>query len=985
MKQIFRFALLSGWLALGLTPGGFAQDPHRPDPVATSASGSISGNISNAGTGNLLEGARVELPQLGLSTLTDNTGRFVLNRVPPGTHEMVASYLGLDPIKAEVVVAAGRRATRDFDLTASIYQLQAFTVSSEREGGAAAITAQRNSPNVKNVVAMDTFGNLPNMSASELAIRLPGVAGNFNLEGGVDGMTIRGMGPGLNTITVDGALLSSQGGMQRTTRINNLTGAMFDQVELIKGHTPDKGADSLGGTLNVKSRSPLSMKEKRRITYNFAARWAPPFTQQTPLREAHRSHPLLNVAYQEVFDVRGGERNLGVAVNMFYSENVAGIFSTTRDFQDTLGSPAFVWDYRTMDQYNNRKQASVNVKLDYRLSPTTKLSLNTIYNDANEMGKLRYETRAFTNQNVGTTGTAGIFPGYTDRITRVRASTASNLDVTVLGPNNFFLRLRHADLGVEQEFGRLTVDYNALISQTHINNGNGDAGVLTNRINNVGWILDRTQSDLYPGFIQTEGRDFTDPANYRPNGFLTNANSENDHEIKELRGNARYQIPIRFETFLKTGFMRREQEATDKTRTRRWSYRGATALPTDPSVIPMNQLKTGRRIPIWSTAMFMKDRVPTDPTLWSEDLYFREQNQFTGTRGVAETVTAGYVMAQGRIGGTGWLTGVRTEKTDVESWGWVRARIPSTAAQQAADPVGSAQRDYAGTRRTLDGSYTKSFPSAHLTQDVTRNLKARLSWSTSFGRPAMTNFLPNETFNDTAQTLTINNPSLLPQTAGNWDASLDYYFEPVGNFSVGWFQKTIRDFIVTGAIVGTVGTGQDNGYNGEYGGYSLRTSSNAGTAFVQGWEFSYQQQFTFLPGMFKGLGVGANYTLLDTHGDFGGTATRKSGEVPGFIPRTANLSVFWRHRGFSSTVLVSYTGGYLTNYSAASAARNRYLYERTIINFGLAYQIRPALSLTCDVANLFNEPQSSYRGIPDRMENTNFAGTSITLGVGGRF
>ncbi len=43
------------------------------------------------------------------------------------------------------------------------------------------------------------------------------------------------------------------------------------------------------------------MKEKRRITYNFSARMAPPGTEQIPMREQHRTHPLLNVAYQEVF------------------------------------------------------------------------------------------------------------------------------------------------------------------------------------------------------------------------------------------------------------------------------------------------------------------------------------------------------------------------------------------------------------------------------------------------------------------------------------------------------------------------------------------------------------------------------------------------------------------------------------------------------------------------------------------------------------
>ena len=70
---------------------------------------------------------------------------------------------------------------------------------------------------------------------------------------------------------------------------------------------------------------------------------------------------------------------------------------------------------------------------------------------------------------------------------------------------------------------------------------------------------------------------------------------------------------------------------------------------------------------------------------------------------------------------------------------------------------------------------------------------------------------------------------------------------------------------------GTIGTGPDNGFDGEYGGFSRRTSLNAGTATVQGWELSYQQQFTFLPGLLKGLSGSANYTLLDTHGDFGGT------------------------------------------------------------------------------------------------------------------
>jgi iron complex outermembrane receptor protein len=951
---------------------------------AATASSAVSGTVSNAGTGDSLEGVRVSLPNLGLTVLTDNTGRYHFSNVPEGTHEILATYTGLDPLKHNVTVATGQRVTRDFELTTGVYKLEAFTVAGEREGGAAAITAQRNATNTKNVVAMDSYGNLPNMSASELAIMLPGVTAALNLENGIDGFTIRGMAPTLNNITMDGAMISTQGAMARQGRINNLTGAMFEGLELTKGHTPDKGADSLGGTINLKSRSPLSMKEKRRVTYNFAARWAPPFYETIPMRENHRVHPLLNIGYWEVFDVLGGERNLGIAVNTFYSENVAGAHSTTRDFQNTTSSPAFLWDYRTFDQYNNRKQASVNVKVDYRLSRITKLTLNGVYNDANEMGKLRFETRAFTNQVIGTTGTAGILPGFTNRITEVRQSTASNFDASTQGPNNFFLRMRHVDLGLEHVWSRLQVDYGALFSRTHINNGSGnDGGIFTMRVNNLGWILDRTGSDLYPQFIQTAGPDISRPENYRMNGFFQNNNIDNDHEVREGRANLKFEVPS-IRTFFKTGVHFREQMAHDFNRNRRWTYRGTT-LPSDPSIVIKNTVETGRVVPFWYASQFFRDRNPIDASLWTEDRYWGEMLKFTGTRRVTEAVTAGYVMAQGRIGDTGFLTGVRREKTETESWGWVRTRTPSTVAQQTADPVGSALRDYGNTRRELEGGYTKSFPSVHLTQDISRNWKARLSWSTSFGRPPMTSFLPNETINETARTLTVNNPSLLPQSAKNWDASLEYYFEPVGSVSVGWFHKTIKDFIVSGINTGTIGTGTDNGYDGEYGGFTQLSSRNAGTAYVKGWEVSYQQQFTFLPGLLKGLGTTMNFTALEARGNFGGAGQLKSKDVEGFVPRIANVSLFWRHRGFTSRVILNYTGEHINEYAEGSPARNRYFFSRTVINAGIGYQWRPSVTFSIDANNLTNAPQAAYRGYKDQRQFMLYGGTTITAGVNGRF
>ncbi len=960
-------------------------------PAAPAAT--LTGNVSNVATGNLLEGARVEVPSLNLTAFSDNTGRYVLTALPPGTHEIVVTYVGLDSVRSTIAVSDTAPTTRNFDLTSVVYTLEAFKVTGEREGGAAAITAQRNAENVKNIVAMDSFGNLPNMNAAEVAIRLPGVAGNYGDENLIDGFTIRGIGSGLNTVTLDGSPLTSQGALGRSTNMNNLTGSMFDQMELIKGHTPDKEAGSIGGTINLKSRSPLSMRERRRITYSAGVRYAPSFTEQTPTREKHRAHPLFNVGWQQLFDVFGGERNLGVSLNVFYSENAVGGFRTTRDFENTTAQPAYLWDYRTWDNYNNRKQASVSLKTDYRLSPSTKLSINTVASNAVETFRRQYETRAFTSQAVfnpalpvtGTNATAGILPGYTERVTQVRAAPGSTIEQTTTGPGNFVNRMRRLDLGAEHVFGPLSFDYNAIYTQTNINGGGGGrGGILVNRLTAVGWILDRTASDLHPRFTQTEGPDFTNPANYRPTTY-NNSILQNDDQVREARANARYTLPVSFPLSLKSGAVWRKHYTSAESVARRWNFTGTAALPADPSIVTFDSVQTGRRIPQWEPVQFFAGRQPITPALWREDLYFHEQNKYTANRAVTEKIAAGYAMASGRIGRTGLIAGVRTERTETSSWGWVRTRTGSTAAQQAADPVGSATRDYAGTQRNLSGSYTKSFPSAHLMHDISSNLKARVSWSTSFGRPALNNALPNENIAEANQTLTVNNPSLLPQVAATWDATLEHYFEPVGTLSLGWFNKTIEDYIVTGTNAGTIATGNDNGYNGEYAGWTRLTSSNAGTAKVTGWEFNYQQQFTFLPGLLKGFGASANYTIITTSGNFGGLTSRTTNEVPGFIPRTGNASLSWRYRKFSTRILYNFTGSYITAFTAATPGRNLYRFKYATVTAGMSYQVRPNLQLTLDAGNLTNEPQSFYRGVTTQMQNTILNGTTLTFGVNGRF
>ncbi len=974
---------------------------HRLFPIATvvllcaglraaDGAATLSGNVSNLGTGSLLEGARVEIPALGVSVLTDATGRYILPALPTGTHEIVVTYTGLDVQRASVTVGGAAATTRDFDLTAAIYQLAAFKITGEREGFASAITATRNADNVKNVVATDQFGNLPNLNAGEVAMRLPGVFGAIDDTGNSFGFVVRGMPTGLNTTTMDGAMMTGQGSLNRTTVINNITSTMFEAAEVTMGHRPDEGADSLGGTINFRSRSPLTLREKRRINYSVAGRLAPSFTQQIPLRREHPFHQILNLGWQEVFDAFGGQRNLGIALNLFSSETALGWFNTTRDYENTPNRPAYLWDYRTTEVYSHRRQNSINLKTDYRLSPNTKLMFLVMAVDHSEVFRRNYDTRAFTNQTAPNATTSGVVPGYTDLITTVRAVPTSIIDVTQTGPNNFFNRLRRFDVGAEQKFGRLELDYAFRRTGTHINIGSGNGGVLTNRISNVGWILDRTNSNLYPTFTQTNvtaANDITNPANYRPNGFLSNNNTSSKQDVDELRFNARIVLPVAVPASFKTGFSWREQAYKDKSQSRRWTYLGTTALPADPSLVMFDTLKTGRRLPQWQATDFISERQIINPALWREDAYFFQQNHFTGTRSITEDVTAVYGMAQVRFGRTGILAGVRRETTETDSSGYIRSRSPSSAAEQTADPVGSAQHDYADNLRVRHGRYADAFPSIHLTRDLTPNLRAKLSWSTSFGRPALSNSIPSETVapNANPPTITLSNPGLLPQRAENWDANLAYYFEPAGTFSVGFFRKAIKNYIVTAIESGTVASGTDNGFNGDYAGYTILESANGGRAFVQGWEFNYSHQLTFLPGLLRGLAVSSNATLLETHGDFGGTTNRSTKQVAGFVPRNGNVSLSWRYRSFSTRVLANYAGTYLQTYAGTTPWRNIYRAPRTTVTLGLEYRVRPSVSLTCDIDNLTNAQQFQYIGIADQIKTLSIPGTTITMGLRGQF
>ena len=97
------------------------------------------------------------------------------------------------------------------------------------------------------------------------------------------------------------------------------------------------------------------------------------------------------------------------------------------------------------------------------------------------------------------------------------------------------------------------------------------------------------------------------------------------------------------------------------------------------------------------------------------------------------------------------------------------------------------------------------------------------------------------------------------------------------------------------------------------------------------------------------------------------------------------MSLTWRHRGFGARVTANRVGNYIRTFTAAGSGANLYNRARTVVNAGFAYQVRPSVSLSVDVQNIFNQMQSWYRGTPDQLAQVYIPGVTVTFGVSGRF
>lgn len=823
-------AALLGGLALPSTLGG--QEARTGAAATRAADRTISGRVANAGTGALLEGARVEIQGTGRAVFTDREGRYLIT-APLDDATLMISYTGLEAVTIPFRSLEGTAITHNVALTSDIYRMQAFTVEGEREGSALATTRQRQAPNVKNVVATDAFGTMTEDNVGTFLQKIPGIVATDVSGSGVREVMVRGIAAGLNTVEMDGIQLANNNstGTNRAFDFFQASLSLIESIEVTKAPLPDRPANSIGGSINMVTRSSFNRNAPRQIRFSLG--FSHLLGRVGGRAESRIDEPVegftpaLTLGYSDVF---GRDKNLGVSLS--YSRNSVFFSSTDTEFyyQSTLARPAYVYRTRLNLQgmAGPHVRQNIGAKVEYKLSARSLFTFNAAHNFYIE----RPHTLAL---NLQTTNNASqMRPGYTEWLTEVIPSNAAMATMTANSYDNFTHNYRFLASGAHRLDG-LIIDYSATLSlsNAHQNyspeNRKYDRGVRTkgsfsiSGLTGIGWITDRQQDDTFPRITQTAGPDFYNLENYTVLTLQQN-NRIAKSSIPEGRLNVKKDFKAAVPAYLKAGLQYQHQMRRKDYHYHSYRFTGPGGLGqfAHTAAWTREKLEGMRQAPwldLYGTSRYKEQH----PEQWPEDLAYKHAQRLQNLQDFSETISSAYMMGNIRLGALGILAGLRVEDTSTAGNGPVNRLTAAERARRTAwgvAPVTEAEgkrRAEAewGQRVHAEGNYRNVFPGVHFTYAPTGGLVARLSYSTSIGRPPITSILPNLSVNDEAQTLSVANTALRPQRSDNFDFNVEYYFEPIGLFSASVFLKEVDGFIYSSSNL-FVPAGPNNGFDGLY-------------------------------------------------------------------------------------------------------------------------------------------------------------------------
>jgi len=927
-----RFLPVLAGLSLALT-GAWAQ----------TGSGSLSGKVTEMANGTPLAGAIVNLDGTSLETTTDRAGEFYFADVTAGVHTARVSYLGYPSKEFSVTIEAGQRASLSAGLGEEVVNLATFTVEGQRVGQARALNQERASDNLKNIVAADAVGRFPDQNAAEALARISGISLERD-QGEGRFVLIRGIDPNLNMTTVNGVVVPSSEGNERTINLDVIPSDMLSSIEVSKSNTPDMEGGAIGGTVNLRTQS--AFDEKGRVITGSVG------LQYNQMRREVKSGKA-DFRYSDQF--RKG--TIGLVLAGSFQRRDFSTLNIEASKPALVGSPSggqfyLPSKYTLKDYHPIRDRAGFNGALEFKPDADDYFYVRTFYSyfaDNENDGQLVLATGkgAVTALSAGQ---AAVAVNKTDYKSKSRKQTSDLFNLAVGGEHtrgdlhwdwmgSFAYAAEETPFQIESDFlnGKndtttLGIDskdiYRPVITQTAFTN----KGDLSNSDN---FFLDN---------LEVEKKQ----AHENQWAFVTNL--QKDTEIAGHPG------------FWKAGVKyRTANKHYDKND---YDY-GNPALGftmfADRSNYPYFQ-PAGQDF-----LTFRWDDLRSYFKSHSDEFLVKAED--TDIDSVSddfdsdENVLAGYAMGRVKIGKSTWLGGVRIEQTYFKTSG-LESNFDDSGAFTGATPI-SARRNYANV-----------LPSINYHYDFSDRLVFRASATRSLSRPRLEDSAFRRSVDRSSEEVAEGNPELKPYQATNLDASLSYYMPHLGLVSAGVFYKDISDFIYTQSV-----GGGDSAT-----GFDLITPLNGDSANISGLELGWQQQLTFLPAPFDGFSLYTNLTLTDSDSTLGGDGDRAGESFP-FISQSktiANVALSYEKHGLLVRLAGNYRSSSLTEIGGV-ATEDLYTASHFQMDLVTRYQFRNGCSLFVNVANLNNAPYRVYFGTANTLSQSEYYRYAVDAGVQFRF
>lgn len=952
--------------------------------------GGVRGIVIDEVTKEPLFGVTIYIKGTSLNSFTGTDGSFIINSVGLGEQILELSYLGYQTKEISLIITSETINLEKLVISPLAIDLDEIVLTGLRKSQLNSINAKRNSNNTREVLSTNDLGRLPDVNVAEATQRISGVTIETDAGEGRF-ISIRGIQPSLVNVSLNnGNLASTASG--RETPLNLLPIEMIGSIEVMKTTTPDMEGTAIGGSVNINT---VSAFDRAKPKFLIASVDALLTDQQIDYGDD---------GLQSRFAVTGGKRfgeneKFGVVLsgNYFKRDFSQSILDPDR-WQLLQGTDAngnltegFLGpnEIEIQIEDNERIRYGFNADFEYRPSNNSKYFLRTLYthNDETEYNSEFELTVAGVGEITNQTPTSGFFDAGSGELDLSSADTKQDLYNFSLGSEN---RFDHFLLSLNASYSKAKQDLFSIDGTFENDRDTESLLAATYDISN--YFFDITAVDL------DQARD---PALYNLRNLNIRRDNTVDEDMFEASLDLKYDLDFNdnIAGYLKMGGRFRSRDKTvDRSRDayNDDSENGVKApnryTLEQFAITPVPLAPQGGAQPnVHGDAFAFRDFFSNPNNLNNTDkIFFRADDTakeiFDEDINYREDVLAGYVMGAFDTKIMNIIAGVRVEHTKAIS-------SPFVDSGDGYKPV------------DFENNYTNFLPSINIKTKLSDNFIIRGAWTNTIGRANYDQLAGTSELdisdNNVDGTVTGSfegaNPNLKPYESTNYDLSFEYYFKSGGLASIGGFYKNIKNQIFENEF-----TQNNIEFQGVFfDELSFSQFVNLEKAKLWGFEASFDQAFTFLPGFWSGFGITANMAAMDSDVSYPG---REDDDLP--LLRQANFTYniipYFQKYGFEVRAAINFRSEFLVDprslddgfvEDAIAANPNfkisdfdRYEDERTTVDLTAAYTFPSGIfKILAQARNLNNTPEVEYQGIKSRYDRYQTFGASYFLGVSFNF